>query len=74
MSRRFERGYRAVFGIHAGGLIRLISVASMIIIPTVVLYEIGLGLQFSVVVSLFYLPDIVNINISNHENCRGWFI
>jgi len=55
MSRRFERGYRAVFGIHAGGLIRLISVASMIIIPTVVLHEIGLGLQFSVVVSLFYL-------------------
>ncbi|MFP3195657.1 MAG: hypothetical protein RXQ74_02165, partial [Caldivirga sp.] len=55
MSRRFERGYRAVFGIHAGGLIRLISVASMIIIPTVVLHEIGLGLQFSAVVSLFYL-------------------
>ena len=64
MSRRFEQGYRAVFGIHAGGLVRLVSVVSMIIIPTVVLYEVGLGFQFSIMVSLFYLLASLTLTLT----------
>ncbi len=64
MSRRFEQGYRAVFGIHAGGLVRLVSVVSMIIIPTVVLHEVGLGFQFSIMVSLFYLLASLTLTLT----------
>ncbi|WP_292000017.1 DUF2070 family protein [Caldivirga sp.] len=55
MSRRFERGYGILFGIHAGGLIRLIGLVLMIITPLLILSRIGLNPLYSFLVSLFYI-------------------
>ncbi|WP_291764850.1 DUF2070 family protein [Caldivirga sp. UBA161] len=55
MSRRFERGYGILFGMHAGSLIRLIGLVLMIITPPLILSRIGLNPLYSLLVSTFYI-------------------
>ena len=55
MSRRFERGYGILFGIHAGSLIRLIGLTLMIAAPPIILSRVGLNPLYSLLVSAFYI-------------------
>lgn len=55
MSRYFERGYRLMFGLNIGGLLRIVGSAVIVALPLIAALRLGISLPYTLIISGFYL-------------------